>query len=110
MNSAGATTVVKSVGEARPREFMMCSDMSGSESELAECSDEESSDETGPLWSREQVACPAQPQQQHSQSLLVKIDLLGSQKCSATCACSSSWRRGTAFKPRDGVARGSSIT
>ena len=51
MNSAGATAVVESVGEARPREFVMCSGMSGSESELAEHSDEESSDETGPLWS-----------------------------------------------------------
>ena len=33
----------------------MCSGMSGSESELAESSDEESSDEAGPLWSRASV-------------------------------------------------------
>ena len=50
MNSAGATAVVKSAGEAGPREFVMWSDMSESESELAESSDEESSHETGPLW------------------------------------------------------------
>ena len=48
MNSASATAVVKPVGEARPHEFTMCS---GSDSELAESSDGESSDE-GPLWSR----------------------------------------------------------
>ena len=44
MNLAGAATVVASVGEARPLEFVMCSGMSGSESELAESSDDESSD------------------------------------------------------------------
>ena len=35
MNSAGTTAVVKSVGEARPLGFVMCSGMSESESELA---------------------------------------------------------------------------
>ena len=48
-NLASTATVVVSVGEARPLEFVTFSGTSESESELAESSDEE---ETVPVWSR----------------------------------------------------------
>ena len=45
MNSAAATAAVKSVAEVRPPRFVKYSVTSESEPELAESSDEESSDE-----------------------------------------------------------------
>ena len=48
--STDVRAVTKTVGEARPPEFVEHS--ATSESELADSSDEESSGETGPLWSR----------------------------------------------------------
>ena len=68
MNSAGATAVVKSAGEARPPGFAKYRVTSESD-------DEESSSDEDEAGSS-QVARPAQPQQQQSQSLLVKFGLL----------------------------------
>ena len=50
MNSAGATAVMKSAGEARPLGFVMCSGTSESESERTKSSGDE--DEAGSSWPR----------------------------------------------------------
>ena len=52
MNSAAAAAAVRLVGEARPPRFVKHSVTSASEHELAESSDEESSDEAVPGCAR----------------------------------------------------------